>query len=105
MIAGGSLILLGGLFVVYGFHKAALEPVQRTLVCEIVPETLRASFLGIYQMTIGLCALPASLAAGFLWDRFGRTAPFVLSLALSALSAAVLAFVREDRRDSTSCRV
>ncbi|OGD26825.1 MAG: hypothetical protein A2Y56_02930 [Candidatus Aminicenantes bacterium RBG_13_63_10] len=103
MIFGRNLVFLAALFVVYGLHKAALEPVQRTLVCEMAPAALRASFLGTYQMTIGLCALPASLLAGFLWDRFGRAVPFALSLGLTALAALALAFVGEKRDEKNSC--
>jgi hypothetical protein len=46
-------------------------------------------------MVIGLCALPASVAAGLLWDRFGMQAPFILSLALTVVSAGMLFFVKE----------
>jgi MFS family permease len=92
-----SALLIVGLFVLYGIHKAALDPVQRTLVCELSPLSFRASCLGGFQMVIGLCALPASLVAGFLWDRIGMFAPFVLSLGLTALAFGLLVFVKEDR--------
>jgi len=103
MIFGRSLVFMAVLFLVYGLHKAALEPVQRTWVCEMAPAELRASFLGAYQMTIGMCALPASLLAGILWDRFGRLMPFALSLALTGLAALVLVFIREKKTDNGSC--
>jgi MFS family permease len=92
-----SPLLIIGLFVLYGIHKAALDPVQRTLVCELSPLSFRASCLGGFQMIIGLCALPASLVAGFLWDRVGMFAPFVFSLGLTALAFGLLVFVKEDR--------
>jgi len=95
MLLGHSLFFLGAMFAVYGLHKAALDPVQRTLVCELVPVRLRASFLGTFQMAMGLCAFPASFLAGFLWDRFGRPVPFVLSLVLTAVAGLLLVFVRE----------
>ncbi|MBN2207554.1 MAG: MFS transporter [Candidatus Aminicenantes bacterium] len=85
------------LFVLYGAHKAALDPVQRTLVCELSPQAFRASCLGGFQMVVGLCALPASFLAGLLWDRFGMTAPFLTSLILTAAAGALLPFVREGR--------
>jgi len=46
---------------------------------------------------IGLCALPASVGAGLLWDRFGMQAPFILSLVLTAVSAGLLTFVKEKK--------
>ncbi len=89
------LLFLPGLFILYGAHKAALEPVQRTLVCELSPQTFRASCLGAFQMLTGLCALPASLIAGWLWDQAGPAAPFTFSLALTAASTVLLFFVEE----------
>jgi predicted acylesterase/phospholipase RssA len=38
-------------------------------------------------MVIGLCALPASLLAGWLWEQVGPSAAFYLSLALTAVAA------------------
>jgi MFS family permease len=90
---GRATIIL--LFVLYGFHKGALDPVQRTLVTEICPPAYRASALGAFQMIIGLCALPASLAAGLLWERFGAFVPFALSAGLTVAAAALLLFVKE----------
>jgi MFS family permease len=89
------LIFLPALFILYGAHKAALEPVQKTLVCELSPLAFRASCLGGFQMIIGLCALPASLIAGLLWERAGTAAPFTLSLVLTAASTLLLLLVKE----------
>ncbi len=88
-----ELIVL--VFILYGLHKAALEPVQRTMVSELAPPALRASSLGGFQMVVGLCALPASVTAGLLWDRVGLLAPFMLSLGLTAVSVGLLLFVKE----------
>ena len=97
IIVSRSILLIVGLFVLYGIHKAALDPVQRTLVCELSPLSFRASCLGGFQMVIGLCAFPASLVAGFLWDRIGMFAPFFFSLGLTALASVLLVFVKESR--------
>ena len=59
---------VAALFVFYGIHKAALDPVQKTIAAELAPQPYRASVLGGFQMVIGFCALPASLVAGLLWD-------------------------------------
>ena len=62
-------------FVLYGLHKAALEPVQKTFVSELAPQDYKASSLGAFQMVIGLSALPASLIAGLLWDKVSIVSP------------------------------
>lgn len=83
-------------FVLYGLHHAALDPVQKTFVSELAPEKFRASALGGFQMAIGLCALPASVIAGVLWDTISPAAPFVLSLGLTIVAVVLLAFVKEN---------
>jgi MFS family permease len=95
VIFSRSNILIILVFALYGIHKAALDPVQRTLVAEICPPAFIASSLGGFQMIIGLCALPASFIAGLLWESFGAFAPFYLSFALTALSSLLLVFVKE----------
>lgn len=82
-------------FILYGFHKGGLDTVQKTFVSELSPEKYRASGLGGFQMAVGLCALPASLIAGALWDSISMEAPFYFSLALTAIAVAALTFVKE----------
>ncbi len=98
IILGRSYAFIAFVFVAYGVHKAALDPVQRTLVCELSPSAFRASCLGSFQMIIGLCALPASLIAGLLWERLGPLAPFYFSLGLTAAAGFLLLFVREKTK-------
>ncbi|NTU51112.1 MAG: MFS transporter, partial [Candidatus Aminicenantes bacterium] len=72
VIVSRTLPAVASLFVLFGVHKAALEPVQKTIVAELAPQPYRASVLGGFQMVIGLAAFPASLLAGVLWDKAGR---------------------------------
>jgi MFS family permease len=82
-------------FILYGLHRGALEPVQRTFVSELAPAKYRASCLGGFQMVVGLCALPSSLIAGILWDKISLFMPFYFSLFLTILSIVLLAYVKE----------
>lgn len=82
-------------FILYGLHKGALETVQRAFVSELAPSNFRASSLGAFQMIVGLCALPASLIAGMLWDKINIYTPFYFSLGLTILSSIMLVFVGE----------
>jgi len=82
-------------FIFYGLHKGAIEPVQGALVAELAPPQFRASVLGAYQMVIGLCAFPASLLAGLLWDWIGFVAPFYLSLGLTISASILLLWLAE----------
>lgn len=83
------------IFVLYGMHRAGMDTVQKTFVCELAPADYRASGLGGFQMIIGLCALPASLIAGILWDTIGITTPFYFSIGLTGVSALLLLLVKE----------
>jgi MFS family permease len=98
VVIARGLLAVAAIFALYGIHKAALDPVQKTLVAELAPQPYRASVLGGFQMVIGLCAFPASVVAGFLWDKVGRNAPFHLSLGLTAVAALLLVFVKEKRQ-------
>lgn len=83
------------MFILFGMHKGAIEPVQKAFVAELTPLRYRASSLGVYQMVIGLSAFPASLIAGLLWDNVGLSAPFILALILTGIAAVLLLFVKE----------
>jgi MFS family permease len=84
-------------FILYGLHRGSLDTVQKAFVSELGPEAYRASVLGGFQMVIGLCALPASLLAGLLWDQIDRHAPYAFSLGLTVVAALLLIFVKEKR--------
>ncbi|MDD2889687.1 MAG: MFS transporter [bacterium] len=84
-------------FVLYGLHKAALDTVQKTFVSELSPVEYRASTLGGFQMVIGLCALPASLAAGMMWDKINIHTPFYCSLGLTTVAVIMMLFVKEKK--------
>jgi MFS family permease len=95
VISGPNRMTIIVIFILYGAHKGALEPVQRTFVCELAPGEFRASCLGGFQMVIGLCALPASFIAGMLWDTLGILVPFYFSLILTVISGILLFFVKK----------
>ncbi|MFH1256593.1 MAG: MFS transporter [Candidatus Diapherotrites archaeon] len=92
-----SLLVIFFLFVLLGLHRAALEPVQKTFAAELSPEETRATGLGAFQLVYGLAALPASVIAGALWLSFGRHAPFIFAIALTAAAALSLTLVKEKK--------
>jgi MFS family permease len=97
-VTGGFLFLhtfigIVVIFILYGLHKAALEPVQKTFVAELAPTAYRSSSLGAFQMVIGICALPSSLLAGILWESVNKHAPLYLSIALTITSTVMLFFL------------
>jgi MFS family permease len=65
------------LFVLYGFYTALTTGIERALIVEIVPDTRKASALGLHAAIAGLGLLPASIIAGMLWDLLGQSMPFI----------------------------
>lgn len=94
LLMGHSIPIVIAAFAAYGFHRASIEPVQRTIVAELAPRQWRAGTLGGFQMVIGLCALPSSIAAGMLWDRISPQSPLILSLCLTLIATVLMFFVR-----------
>lgn len=95
LILGRSDLMVYLAFILYGIHRGALEPVQKTFVCDLAPLDFRASCLGAFQMVVGLCALPASFIAGVLWQTLGMFAPFYFSFFLTLISGIMLMFVKK----------
>jgi MFS family permease len=62
----------------------------KSLITDLVPRERRATAFGTYGAVVGIALLPASIAAGLLWERVGPQAPFALGATLAL--AAALAF-------------
>ncbi len=86
------------LFVVYGFYYVS-ESVLKAFVADLVPVDLRGRAFGIFNFTISVTVLPASLLMGVLWDTVGAQYAFLVGAVLALAAMAVLALaVREGRK-------
>jgi len=81
------------LFVVYGVHYGLVEGPERALVADLVPAGERGRAYGWFHLCVGIGALPASLAFGWIWRAAGAPAAFALGAALALAAAFVLLFV------------
>ena len=79
------------LFLFYGLYYDGTEGIQKAYMTDHVPATQRGSAVGILNAYTGLAALPASLIAGYLWDRVGPAATFYVSAAVAVVAALLLA--------------
>lgn len=75
------------LFIIYGFYTALTTGIERALIVEIVPETQKASSLGLYAAIVGIGLLPSSLIAGLLWDLIGQSIPFIFGGILAFITS------------------
>ena len=80
-------------FSLYGLFYALTEGAAKALVAELVPEKDRGKAYGLYNASIGVMALPASLIAGALWMRVTPAAPFAFGAALALIALIALQFV------------
>jgi len=80
------------LFAVYGSYYALTEGVIKAWVADLVPSASRASVFGVLNWVVGVAALPASLLAGWIWQRYSPAAPFALSSLFAFLAALLLLF-------------
>ncbi|WP_174875446.1 MFS transporter [Vogesella oryzae] len=77
------------LFAGYGLFMAATEGVEKALVADLAPADGRGTAFGWFNLTAGICLLPASLIFGYLYQVAGALPAFGFS-AGCALAAAWL---------------
>jgi MFS family permease len=85
------------LFAVYGVYFGLTEGVEKALVADFAPNHLRGSAFGLYHLTVGIGALPASLLFGLVWEQAGPSAAFGLGAGLALLASVMLAFLNVRR--------
>jgi MFS family permease len=78
------------LFTVYGIYFGLTEGVEKALVADFAPAHLRGSAFGLYHLTVGIGALPASLLFGLVWQRLGPAAAFGMGAAIALLASVML---------------
>jgi len=80
------------LFTVYGLFYGLTEGAERALVTDLVPATWRGTAFGLYNFSVGLSTLPASLLMGFFWEKFGAPFAFSFGASLAILAVCLLGF-------------
>ena len=94
MASGSGLLIVG--VALWGVHMALTQSIFAALVADSVPQHLRGTAFGFFNVASGVGLLAASVIAGALWDYFGPGATFLAGAAFAALSlAGVWATVRD----------
>jgi len=78
------------LFALYGLYSAATDGIQKAFISDIIDSNKKGTGLGIYNALLGITLLPASLIAGFLYDKVNSSIPFYFGAATAALSALLM---------------
>ena len=85
------------LYGLYGLFYALTEGSGKALVAELVPEHNRGTAYGLYNASVGVMALPASVVAGVLWQQVSPAAPFAFGAALALAAFIALQFVPDAK--------
>ncbi|MDQ7817658.1 MAG: MFS transporter [Melioribacteraceae bacterium] len=84
------------LFGIYGIYAASTEGISKAWISDIIPSHFRGTAIGMVTTFGSFGIMLGSIFAGFLWDNFGSTVPFILSSAVSLLLAIILIFIRKS---------
>jgi MFS family permease len=96
-----STLTIWIMFAVYGFYYAFTESIFKAYTADLVPETLRGTAYGLLNMAMGIALLPASLAAGWLWEHVSVRAPFYYGAVMALVAMVMLVlFVPRGRAAS-----
>jgi len=88
-----------GLFALYGVYYGLADGALRAFVADLVKEEdKRGTAYGFYHGAVGLCALPASLILGYLWQTFSAAYAFSLG-AILAILAGIIFYFGFSKRD------
>jgi len=79
------------LFMAYAIYSAAFEGSSRAYLAQIIPNTEKASAIGLYHTLVGLILFPASLLFGFLWQRYSPSMAFFSGAGLALLALILFA--------------
>ena len=86
-VGEGTLFIL---FALYGLYSAATDGIQKAFVADVADANKKGTALGIYNAILGITLLPASLIAGFLYDRVNSSVPFMFGSAMALLAAILM---------------
>lgn len=91
---------LAGLFALHGIYLGLTEGVASALLADLAPREVRGTAFGLFHGVMGVAALPASAALGFVWSAKNAETAFVAAACCAGVGAGLLAFVRPARATS-----
>lgn len=83
-------LLFWGLIIIYGAYYGFTEGVEKALITDLTPSESRGYAFGLYNLILGVSALPASLIFGIFWGILGAKWAFTIGASLSATAMILL---------------
>ncbi len=84
--------MTGAMFFLYGIYAAATEGLAKAWISNLSAPEDTATAIGTYTAFQSICALNASVVAGFVWFRFGPEATFLITAAMVSMVIVYFAF-------------
>lgn len=97
-----STHILWILLPLYGFYMALTDGIGKAYISHLVPREKLGTAYGIFQVTVGVGNLIASLLAGILWSHYGSSSPFILGSITAFIAALLLLFTHLKRGEVTA---
>jgi MFS family permease len=89
------------LFALYGLYSSMTDGVQKAFISDVTDQHKKGTAMGIYNALLGITLLPASLIAGWLYDKVNSSVPFWFGSGTAILSAVLMVFfVRLNRKEA-----
>jgi MFS family permease len=79
------------LFALYGLYSALTDGIQKAFISDLTGKNQKGTGLGIYNALVGITLFPASLMAGWLYDKVNSSVPFYFGAATALLSTVMMA--------------
>jgi MFS family permease len=86
------------LFAAYGMFFGLTEGTEKALVADLAAPPSRGAAFGLYHLSVGLAALPASIVFGLLWQWSGPRLAFTVGASLAAAASLLLMAVVPGRK-------
>lgn len=93
MSVSHSVYIYAVLFFIYGVFSAATEGISKALISNISDKKDTATAIGTYAAFQSICAMLASMVAGFIWYKFGAGFTFVLTGSVALMVVVYFTFV------------
>jgi MFS family permease len=87
------------LFLIYGIYFGLAEGAEKALVADLVGADRRGTAFGLYNLSLSITYLPASLLMGTLWQWRGAHFAFLASAVVGATAALLLLTTIKTRRN------
>jgi MFS family permease len=90
------------LFGIYGVYFGLTEGAERALVADLVADDRRGTAYGLFNLTVGIGALPASIVFGIVWQYAGFSYAFIMGAGFALVASLMLLFVRPNRPNAAA---